>query len=72
MNNTKFIIDNKTNLTDRQVFLRIAEVMGMGLVSGNNDDLYCYITRFKDNVMVAFDKKKYGYKIYVWKDKVVE
>jgi len=71
MNNQKFIIDNKTDLTDRQVFLRIAEVMGLGLISGN-DKLYCYLTRFKDNVMVAFDKKKYGYKVYVWLDKVVE
>lgn len=71
MNNQKFIIDNRTDLTDRQIFLKIAEVMGMGLVSGN-DDLYCYITKFKDNVMVAFDKKKYGYKVYVWKDKVGE
>ncbi len=60
----KFIIQNEANIDDITLMDFIIAVMQEGLISG---DQYCYVTTFKGGVVVEMFKKKYGYKVLVYR-----
>lgn len=48
---SKIIIQNDTNLSDEEVFRRVAGVIRMGRIS-NDGKQYCYHSAFKDGIVV--------------------
>lgn len=63
----KFIIENKTDLDDEQVFLLVSNVIKEGRISNNNQ--YCYFTIFKYNdveygISTFLNKKSDRFVIY--------
>jgi hypothetical protein len=65
---SKFIIENRTELNDLDVFKRISSVVNLGLIS-DNDSVYCYATSF-DDCVVTFRETEYGYKIHVLENRI--
>lgn len=53
----KLIIDNRTDLPMKDILLLAFNVVRMGRISGDNDK-YCYVTEFEDNVMCIATKNK--------------
>ena len=72
MNNGKFIIQNDTKtFNDSKIFAYISDVLSKGLISGDNT-LYCYASTYTFDtnkiLCIEMEKKKYGYKIYVYEE----
>ena len=66
----KFIIEDYTDIGDITMMDIVGKVVQEGLISNNNKQ-YCYVTRFGQGVVVEMIKKDYGYKVVIFKDKVI-
>ena len=61
----KIIIDNRTDKPMQDILPYVQSVINMGRVSGNETS-YCYVSKFKDDVMVAAEKNKASDTFIVW------
>ncbi len=64
---SKIIIQNDTNLPDKQVFSYVLQIMGMGRISNNNTQ-YCYHTSFTNGIEVSSFLNKKSDKFVIYKD----
>lgn len=62
MKTNKFVIENRTELNDLDLFNYVVRVIQNGLISGDNE-YYCYATSF-GNIVVLFTRTHYGYNIH--------
>lgn len=64
----KLIIDNQTDLSEIEVFPYIWEIINQGKISNNNKQ-HCYVTTFKDGIVVCSFLNKKSERLLVYKDK---
>lgn len=63
---SRIIINNKSNLPDADVLIRIKHVIEGGRIS-NYDTQYCYLTTWTDGIAVAATKRKGSDSFTVWR-----
>jgi len=66
----RIIIKNDTELKDFEALDVVRQVIMQGRVSGNEQESYCYVTKFSDGIVVYADKLKCSDKFRVsrWSD----
>jgi hypothetical protein len=64
MTNSKFIIYNKSDLTDLEALCKIELVIKMGKISDNNQS-YCFATQFYDSAVYIIRRKSGTFIIYI-------
>lgn len=68
MYKNRIIINNKTELSHDEAMDYVRRVIAAGKQSDNGNN-YCYLTSFKDGIMVTSDVIKTGHKFTVWRQK---
>ncbi len=60
---SKIIVDNRSNLPDKDALMRVMHVVCGGRVSG---DSYCFVTTWMDGIAVSARRNKASDTFVIW------
>lgn len=66
MHKNRIILNNQTELGYEEVMDYVRKVISAGKVSDNGNN-YCYLSSFKDGIMVSSDVIKTGHRFTIWR-----